>query len=406
MIYFDQVTQVDSSGNLILEDCFLTKKYRLTPWRKGIRIEEFEEGWQKKEEEIELVLFQSLDLAKNSPLQKYCEPIPDEILQIIRFFPHRQVALLSLISQSGAAFDLALCNPVLLWLLVGHYQKEGMNRQYIEKVLKKKQLEILQEIIPKAGNKELKLLSKIWGVSFTQLEEEAIFEFICQGKITKQLSHSSAIHLYFFRAWKVYRLPEELKALNIYLSGKQVFKMKHPVCISNYKEISHINKNESIHLESFFYYEIPRMKPLVDEIQRIAKRNEIKQQPNWGRLGSYDRLQKEHDRLLDILFEIEMKANKPFPSPLVKGTATIIPITSPRSLRAEGKEMANCVFSRMDYIYWSKTYVYKVTAPQRATLEIYSYAKPYIKECKLAGNREPSKETLKSIEEWLEGGAL
>jgi len=96
--------------------------------------------------------------------------------------------------------------------------------------------------------------------------------------------------------------------------------------------------------------------------------------------------------------------NKPyhFRYPPIPGTENIVPITTDKGLDEEGEIMEHCVGSYLFEVEFNNSYVYKVLKPQRATLCIEKADDRYkIKELKLKGNDEPSTETYRFVENWL-----
>jgi hypothetical protein len=94
-----------------------------------------------------------------------------------------------------------------------------------------------------------------------------------------------------------------------------------------------------------------------------------------------------------------------FDPPPLPGTDTIVPIKTYVGLFEEGQEMHNCVFSYCRIIWEKKYYVYKVLAPQRATLGILfeKNGKKKIDQLRLACNTAPSEETYAAVEKWFTG---
>jgi hypothetical protein len=91
-----------------------------------------------------------------------------------------------------------------------------------------------------------------------------------------------------------------------------------------------------------------------------------------------------------------------FPPPPVPGSAAIQPITTIEDLLAEGETMHNCVGSYAVKVMRGDSYIYRVLAPQRATLEIIPLDGMYLpNQLKTACNGEPAQETREAVEVWL-----
>jgi len=61
----------------------------------------------------------------------------------------------------------------------------------------------------------------------------------------------------------------------------------------------------------------------------------------------------------------------PFPCPPFAGTQSIQPILTPDALHAEGREMGHCVGIYDERVAQGRCFIYRVTSPVRATMEIF-----------------------------------
>ena len=89
----------------------------------------------------------------------------------------------------------------------------------------------------------------------------------------------------------------------------------------------------------------------------------------------------------------------PFPPPPFMGTDAIIPLTSERELFTEGRDMHHCVGSYACDVASGKCYIYKITAPVRATIQISRRANSWkIQQAKLACNNPVPTEIAQQIQ--------
>ena len=98
------------------------------------------------------------------------------------------------------------------------------------------------------------------------------------------------------------------------------------------------------------------------------------------------------------------QSGKQFPLLPFPGNDIILPITTSYELLMEGNTMHHCVGAYSDRIRSGKSYIYKVMAPQRATLELRlcdSEEWWSIEQLKCHCNRTPEDHTFQQIEEWL-----
>jgi hypothetical protein len=94
----------------------------------------------------------------------------------------------------------------------------------------------------------------------------------------------------------------------------------------------------------------------------------------------------------------------PFPSPPVPSSDTIIALCSEEELYTEGFQMGHCVGVYGSRVRAGDNYIYKVLAPERATVEIGILAPGKFAILQLRGphNRRCSDETMRAVMTWLD----
>lgn len=93
-----------------------------------------------------------------------------------------------------------------------------------------------------------------------------------------------------------------------------------------------------------------------------------------------------------------------FPRPPVPGNESIVPLTLPRDLIAEGARQRNCVASYAPAVADRRTFVYRVLAPERATLSLRrgSGGAWEVSELYLSCNQPVAPRTRRAVEAWLD----
>ncbi len=94
---------------------------------------------------------------------------------------------------------------------------------------------------------------------------------------------------------------------------------------------------------------------------------------------------------------------RPFPAPPIPGTPDIDPITSEEQLKAEGRLQTNCVGTYGPLVKGGSLYIYRVIAPERATLAIRRTADGCWRrsELKARANRRVRPATARAVDAWL-----
>jgi hypothetical protein len=97
-----------------------------------------------------------------------------------------------------------------------------------------------------------------------------------------------------------------------------------------------------------------------------------------------------------------------FPPPPVPGTDDIVPLRAPRALVEEGRKQHNCVAGYAERVAGGDTYIYRVLAPQRATLSLVRWPGGgwQIGELLRGGNYPVSAATRRSVQAWLEASRI
>ena len=114
-----------------------------------------------------------------------------------------------------------------------------------------------------------------------------------------------------------------------------------------------------------------------------------------------------HDSLVDELNRAGISnIDVSFPPPPVKGTETIVPITTARALLEEGRVQHNCIAAYIEQVaVRQQVYVYKVLWPERCTLSLRRCGKTwFLSELMLACNQLPSNGTRRVVQRWLNNG--
>lgn len=145
---------------------------------------------------------------------------------------------------------------------------------------------------------------------------------------------------------------------------------------------------------------LERLAYLLDDTLRMA--GELGQRV--GPLRSVKALRRVHDELAERpnLRANEELASIAIPPPPVAGTDAIVPLVSGAELLAEGREMHHCVASYIRRVAAGQVYVYRVLAPERATLSLRSDRDGWeLEQIQGLANAPVEHETVLQVEAWL-----
>jgi len=157
--------------------------------------------------------------------------------------------------------------------------------------------------------------------------------------------------------------------------------------------------------------ELPRLVTDVERLGAVLERRDVSAVLDNCR--SVAALRQLHDRWADIVNRgaeerrrsayLERYGGLGFPQPPLSGNESIVPITTIDELAAEGREMKHCVLAHAPAIFEGRAYVYRVLAPERATLELTleGPAAVTLAELRGSGNADVSDETRQCVLRWL-----
>lgn len=132
---------------------------------------------------------------------------------------------------------------------------------------------------------------------------------------------------------------------------------------------------------------------IVHEGEQVLAVHEQREQ------AEYDARRREDNRR----YALEEALRQQFSDPPVQGTDEIVPLRNTRELIAEGRKQRNCVGNYSDRVKAGTCYIYKVLAPERATLSIVkdSGGRWMVSELLAICNKPVAVQTRDFIEEWL-----
>jgi len=123
------------------------------------------------------------------------------------------------------------------------------------------------------------------------------------------------------------------------------------------------------------------------------------------RLTSIIRLRMLHDDLVERMNRagLQLPDAPPFPPPPFPGSGTFVPITTAEELFEEGRHQDNCVGAYASRVRHGRCYIYRLLAPERATVEIVLRKSGWrLGEIEARENQPVRPETERQVRAWLE----
>jgi hypothetical protein len=304
--------------------------------------------------------------------------IPPEIAQRVERFTNRQWMLLSLCQRRERAMDLLEQNPAL-GFGVAHLQKfdpgHGDPLKVAAKITTLRQRDMLGWIGFPKTQVWANILAKIPAEAVTVGHLKALGRAAVRPEVEKQLKHLRTVS-----GWMI--------AL---VSERGLMGLMAPSLLTEIAEAT----DEAIAQTAFHLLE-----DLLNMKRRLPPRSGAQL------IRSLTALRKIHQETSHDLrqFLEREAAEKILPEPPLPGTPEIVPLTCEQDLIEEGRIQHNCVGGYARWVHDGGGYIYRMLAPERATLSIIKGADGCwcINELKLACNRTPAPSTTKVVQAWLD----
>ncbi|MEL7638072.1 MAG: PcfJ domain-containing protein [Solidesulfovibrio sp.] len=356
---------------------------RIAPWHDRLLVERMDKhGWVQDDTALDypLITEATETLPKGHPMRRFCEGLPAWASDTARPFRINQLRLLRILSVDPKAQELAVNAPIVFWLLAECLGDQASTEDILG-LTRCRRRDILGKALGDSSNSLLNFLCKLDKFSYELTDLERL-RLLVAGKAWVGLRHMGRLN------WQVLKL---------------FLKQDDWLDYSGVRRLLHVPQG-AVALERFNQW-----KRVAGDIQRIAAVLQL--QPLTERLKQvrdHAQLRRLHDTLTARLnrqraLEIEGRFQKPFPLAPLPGDQVIQPITNVSDLLDEGTAMHHCVASYIDLIFEGKSFIYKVLAPERATLQIVRLpdGKLRVGQLKLACNAETSQETVNQVSNWF-----
>ena len=319
--------------------------------------------------------------ANREAIDSFTAQIPAEIIELVSPFADHQWAMLRLLAYRTPALELARTNPVLAYCLANNFQfrshvyKHEISWEQANYYARRKQKQILKFLGFPDTNIIVKLMKKIdtteISIALLRLLKAALIE---DNPTVKLLSHYKTI------------TPGMLGLLRTFITP-----------LVTPRIVADVAKSER---ERFYSHTADRLTDI--QHMKNAAPVEVDVQPLQGMRAVADTHETFLLQIRDAVAEHRRQQNY-LGDPPFEGTDTIIPISTKDGLRLEGKHMKNCVGTYIDKVLRGEMYIYKVLAPQRATMSIIpQWGREWrCCELKLKCNKQPGTKTKDAVITWL-----
>ena len=304
---------------------------------------------------------------------------------------HRQLApvryaralMLEWVENNAFAAELGASAPLLLWLLMARYQNVNWPKAHLEALLRSRRTKVLSAISGVGQPAALRWLSRVQLSSGEQAEYVALINALRTELYRTRWAREPAIPMHWISG----------AVEHLDLAHSRAY---HSFCCLNPKACEAFNANLDQYAR-FWRDALSVAEAIGITDAEIA----------LHRCQDFSAVRRLHDRWTSRLNQRLSKiveGETRFPPAPVPGTENIHPISSLEDLQAEGRLMHHCVSVYQPKIHRGESYIYRMLGPERATIELECRGgRVRIGQLSLAYNTEPSQETIKAVNNWLNG---
>jgi hypothetical protein len=329
------------------------------------------------------------------PVRLYVETFPPDVQAILRLFVEHELALTRLLRLGRAVVELAENAPNLMWLVVDAVVERRTPEAEARRVLALRRVDILAWVLSTDTTAEMfRLLNRYRLSRRESYERSLILRALKDPAMVRAFRHAAEV------------TPLRLGVASRQQSGMDVPAVRRAIVHGNPHGASYGTgiARDCLRVAGVLGMEHPEV--AVARCRTIAEL--LRLHDRWSR-RMYDRPREVRgpvaafgvpesilDRLGDTIF----------PKAPVPGTATIQYVESVHDLLREGAEMQHCVGGYANDCISGSTAIYRILAPERATLELRLQGEHVtVRQLKLARNGAPNADTLNAVRTWLTAGS-
>jgi len=325
------------------------------------------------------------DLERATAFRGFRFSIPPEMVAAAEVFPSRQWSVLRMCQRSRYARELTVANPALGFCLANLNTFRHTTQEPIELVglfARLKQRELLARLGFPGTDSCARILAKIRPEAIHTHAALRLREAVKHGEVVPLLAHVAVINA----------------GVLALVSDADLLASVTPALLA---EVA----------QSPEEMEMPQAVHLVREILNL--RRELGRADTLPKVRSVEQARRKHQELVTELFRFRQRQEaertarllqeEQLSAPPLPGTVDIVPLSRASELREEGATQHHCVGSYAATVRRGECYIYRVLAPERATLSLVRGADGcwQIEQLNLARNRPVALSTRKAVQDWL-----
>ena len=363
---------------------------RLTSWRDGLQLSRFEDGaWEPEPSDPQLIRpADFLARSRGDPLAQFAATLPAEECSLASRFQSWQLTILRLLRCHPAAADLARGTPNLLWLLAAIVDEQELPNGPLADVLGGSRVDVLRFCVGlHATRSTLRFLEKVVAPRRPSGQLEIMRQALSEPEVVAWFRHEPVVTPpdieRVLRTKKYRHLPFFRDAITLERTGQPALSG----ALATLRDVYRLGEGmaeETLDARVSGCRTVRQLDRLHDNLIAEARRLDAAHQLS--------------------LIALRYGTTDLPPAPRA-GTSTIEHVATAAELIDEGRAMHHCVASYASSIFAGESAIYRVLAPQRATLELRRIAGRLVAhQLRGACNAEVDDETRAVVDAWLGGG--
>ncbi len=364
----------------------LDVRIRFGPWSEGLPCHRWSDGaWHAELSDPCLEVFgaagASLASDPDHPIAQYLGSTPAEHLDLLQGYRDFELTVLRLLRHAPGR-ELAVAAPNLLWLLAAALGDRQIPAFAYESYLRHRRRDLLAWVLGRdARPSHVRLLERVTPTRRDAHTRARVFRLLARADLRDVIDHGGPITSDQIDAALALRHHLHVRAVVEALAssdpwaGHAIAKIADDTC-----NLGALLGIPDAHL-------IVRRISAPRDLEHLHRR--------WTERANLARNREDLDRLAATF------GTRVFPPPPIPSTAAIVHVGTLDALLAEGQEMHHCVVAYARACFGRTSAIFRVLAPERATLELRAADGRWtIAQLLLAHNQPVSPSTLVAVRAW------
>ena len=361
------------------------RELRMHSWEEGCLLEQKTASGRWRYDDTDLPIVSDIFTGGDSshPVSRFAAHLPHDVVARVRLFQTDQLAMLQLCSASERARQLVHSHPTLLWFIAPHLEGFIHDAPRLHRIFGLKRRALLDMVCNRSAAWVVRLLEQLPPTGSDVAARSNLEKLLNTGNALENLRHCRQVD------WPLLALAARYASV---LSSPIVRSIFHSEATIRQKQSALATRNglirDSLRLGEILGIE--NVHALIAHCKTLRQLSHLHER--WT------------IRVTEINFTRKIQEiGDDLPLPPLPGTKDIVPLATVTDLLNEGHIMHHCVGGYVRSVRTGECYIYKVTAPERATVEIAKDAAGNWRPVQIKGhcNAKPGMPTVIAVQQWL-----